>query len=77
MTKIVQRLHAATLAVGGSRPDEVLLNDFVRHQDADALTALVRRHGPMVWGVCCRVIHRQHDADADREKAKESLKEIE
>ena len=63
MTKIVQRLHAATLAAGGGRPDEVLLNDFVRHHDADALTTLVRRHGPMVWGVCCRILHRQHDAE--------------
>jgi hypothetical protein len=36
--------------------DGQLLEDYIRHRDEVALAALVRRHGPMVWGVCRRVL---------------------
>lgn len=45
------------------RSDGQLLTAFVRHGDADAFAALVRRHGPMVLGVARRVIGDPHAAD--------------
>src|SRR5262245_15690140 len=43
--------------------DGDLLERFVAQRDADAFAALLRRHGPMVLGVCRRVL--QNDTDAD------------
>jgi RNA polymerase sigma factor (sigma-70 family) len=43
--------------------DGDLLGRFVRWRDDAAFEALVRRHGPMVFGVCCRVLRRPQDAE--------------
>src|SRR5262245_1613873 len=43
--------------------DADLLTRFVRHRDSAAFEQLVRRHGPMVLGVCHRVLGNAHDAD--------------
>src|SRR5262249_18341911 len=43
--------------------DGQLLGEFLSRRDEAALTALVRRHGPMVWGVCSRVLRGHHDAE--------------
>ena len=42
--------------------DGQLLEGYVGCNDSAALEALVLRHGPMVWGVCCRMLN-QHDAE--------------
>jgi RNA polymerase sigma factor (sigma-70 family) len=43
--------------------DAALLGHFVRERDEDAFAALVARHGPMVRGVCRRVLHDTHHAE--------------
>ena len=43
--------------------DPQLLERFVACQDQAAFEALVQRHGPMVLGVCQRLLHDPHDAD--------------
>jgi RNA polymerase sigma factor (sigma-70 family) len=43
--------------------DGHLLASFIRRQDGAAFAALVRRHGPMVLGVCRRILRHHHDAE--------------
>ena len=47
---------------GNEGPDSDLLESFIAHGDDVAFEALVRRHGPMVLGVCRRVLGNVHDA---------------
>src|SRR3982751_4904168 len=53
--------------VAAARPDDDsdrdLVARYVGSRDERAFAALVRRHGPMVLGVCRRVL--RHSADAD------------
>jgi RNA polymerase sigma factor (sigma-70 family) len=43
--------------------DEQLLECFIACRDEAAFETLVRRYGPMVLGVCRRVLHNPHDAE--------------
>ncbi len=52
-----------TLVVRDPASDTQLLGRFVRDRDDAAFTELVRRHGPLVLGVCRRVIPDRHLAD--------------
>jgi RNA polymerase sigma factor (sigma-70 family) len=45
------------------RPDHQLLERFAAHRDGDAFAALLRRHGPMVLGVCHSVLRDTHEAE--------------
>jgi RNA polymerase sigma factor (sigma-70 family) len=42
--------------------DGEMLGRFIERHDEAALAALVQRHGPMVWGVCRRLLGH-HDAE--------------
>ena len=55
--------RAALLHEGGDLSDEQLLDHFLGEHDEAAFEALVRRHGPMVMGVCRRILHNAHDAE--------------
>jgi len=43
--------------------DGQLLERFISGNDEVAFASLVRRHGPMVWGVCCRLLRSHQDAE--------------
>src|SRR5262245_9301225 len=59
---VIQRLRRVMLLRDGLT-DGQLLEEYVRRHDDAALAALVQRHGPMVWGVCRRVLRNYHDAE--------------
>src|SRR5262245_12243855 len=48
---------------GASRSDAQLLASFVERREEAAFEAIVRRHGPLVWGVCRRVLGHEQDAE--------------
>lgn len=55
--------RAALLRDGGGMTDGQLLECFLAGREEAAFEVLVRRHGPMVLGVCRRVLHNIHDAE--------------
>jgi len=62
--RILDRLRRSEmLREGGEQTDGQLLGAFVGRRDAQALELLVRRHAPMVWGVCRRTLADHHDAE--------------
>lgn len=60
--KAEQFFRRALLSNVAALTDGQLLERYVSHRDEAALEAIVRRHGPMVWGVCRRLL-RDHDAE--------------
>jgi RNA polymerase sigma factor (sigma-70 family) len=62
--KVLRHLRSVGLRQGGADvPDGELLRRHTRQRDEAAFEALVRRHGPMVLGVCRRVLGNYHDAE--------------
>ncbi len=61
---VVRQARRLTLPLGGQgRPDVDLLHDFLAGNDQPAFESIVHRHGPMVLGVCRRVLGNAADAD--------------
>src|SRR5580704_16028295 len=48
---------------GNDQTDGQLLERYAIHREQAAFTALVRRHGPMVFGLCQRVLRDHHEAE--------------
>ena len=47
----------------GAVSDSQLLERFLQQRDEAAFELLMRRHGPLVFGVCRRVLHHTEDAE--------------
>src|SRR5687768_9066430 len=61
---ILRGLRAAAAPRGqAGATDGELLDRFVAHREEAAFAALVARHGPMVLGVCRRVLRHAQDAE--------------
>jgi RNA polymerase sigma factor (sigma-70 family) len=61
---VVRHLRRAVLQQDGpGQTDGQLLASFIEHRDEAAFATLVRRHGPMVLGVCGRVVRHHQDAE--------------
>src|SRR5208283_203575 len=64
MDTVIRHLRQAVLRRDGAGwTDGQLLASFIAQKDEAAFEALVRRHGPMVFGVCRRVVRNHHDAE--------------
>lgn len=60
ITNVLSSLQRIT---GKSASDGELLRRFVNARDTSAFETLLRRHGPMVLGVCRRVLNHGQDAE--------------
>jgi RNA polymerase sigma factor (sigma-70 family) len=64
MSRVLHSLRRAALrSDGGDLSDGQMLERFLTARDEAAFEALVRRHGPMVLGVCRRILNNHHDAE--------------
>src|SRR5262245_18945855 len=64
INEVVDFLRRAARRQGdGGLTDGQLLARFIEHREPAAVAALVQRHGPMVWGVCRRILRNHHDAE--------------
>jgi RNA polymerase sigma factor (sigma-70 family) len=59
---LIEHLCTEVLRDGAGPGDGELLGRYLERRDEAAIAALVRRHGPMVWGVCRRLLNH-HDAE--------------
>src|SRR6516162_6845284 len=64
MNEVVRRLRRVALPAGSAAlSDGQLLERFLSTRDEAAFELLLRRHGPMVLGVCRRVLPVVQDAE--------------
>ncbi len=63
VSEAVRCLQEVVCAGAARLSDGELLGAFVDRRDEAAFEALVRRHGPMVLGVCRRALRNSHDAE--------------
>jgi RNA polymerase sigma factor (sigma-70 family) len=60
VVRYIRRMAAS----GADRVEDwKLLDRFVTHRDEAAFEALLQRYGPLVWGMCRRILQSRDDAD--------------
>ena len=61
---VVRQLRAAGRPIESDDvTDTLLLERFIVRQDEAAFAALLRRHGPMVFGVCRHILNNPQDVE--------------
>jgi RNA polymerase sigma factor (sigma-70 family) len=60
---VLRHVRGLVASAGGEVSDGQLLERFAVRREEAAFAALVRRHGPMVLGVCRRVLRQEQDAE--------------
>src|SRR5690348_3930922 len=64
MKTVIRHLRRAALLHQGEGPtDSQLLESFLSRREDTSFEVLLRRHGPMVLGVCRRVLRNVQDAE--------------
>ncbi len=61
--RLLQHLRRLAGDLSGTLSDGELLQRYLKCRDQAAFTALVRRHGPMVFSVCQSVLRQRDDAE--------------
>src|SRR4051812_834640 len=63
-SRLLTRLRTAAAGPAGDDAiDARLLERYVASRDDQAFAAIVHRHGPLVWGVCRRLLADHQDAE--------------
>jgi RNA polymerase sigma factor (sigma-70 family) len=63
MNKVLDYIHWTLAPSEGGLTDGQLLTRFIASRDEPSFALLVRRHGPMVWRLCLRVLGHVQDAE--------------
>jgi RNA polymerase sigma factor (sigma-70 family) len=62
LTRAIQAIRSSAQPHAGLT-DGQLLETYIQGHEEAIFAALVHRHGPMVWGVCRRILWNHHDAE--------------
>jgi RNA polymerase sigma factor (sigma-70 family) len=63
LSPVIHSVRQVTAQQVGGLPDSQLLHRFAATREAAAFTALVQRHGGMIWGICRRLLRDRHAAE--------------
>lgn len=63
LTAVLRQIRALAAGPGAEATDADLLDRFIDQRDEVAFAQLVRRHGPLISGLCQRMLADVHDAE--------------